>query len=562
MTFQRGTARKIVALAARAQARGHALSSAATIPAWPPRSTRSRRGASTSSCAARATSPSASSCARSSGAGPDERRRALCVRKGATFVRTAGPAGEQSDRRRSRAAQSRGPRSRRLHLHRPADRRRRNLARLHLRLQLLLDHRDARPELPHLVDRACSRRHRRRARARRARHLHRRRQHHAERHRVSSALCRAIVAAGFHDIDYLVQAMTSSIAARGETLAPLMRAAGFRYVFLGIENVLDEDLAFLRARAKNAAARGRPHGRQCDGHGDRDPAPARDVRRRRPDRRQSRATPASRSKPTWRSRARYVDWPYIQHPTPYPGTPMTRDFRERQLIVSDDVDEYDGTTAVVRSEHLDAAGDRVHALAGRALDEAAPPLAGAGAQPAGSSLRHGHEMLGAYVPRPVVALAPGTRSERDVFARIKKNLGVVEREVCLGRRAPIDGSPRSVRVHCGSDRFSPWPLHSSLAQHAGLFISITTSPMTRISRARAACSRRGCRIWAPYLQGHDEVGPRAAVRQSGAESRLRLQPCRGRPRVRRGGAARSRAAPWPTGAGAGARPEHQRGDGA
>ena len=27
----------------------------------------------------------------------------------------------------------------------------------------------------------------------------------------------------------------------------------------------------------------------------------------------------------------YVDWPYIQHPTPYPGTPMTRDFEERGL---------------------------------------------------------------------------------------------------------------------------------------------------------------------------------------------------------------------------------------
>ena len=32
---------------------------------------------------------------------------------------------------------------------------------------------------------------------------------------------------------------------------------------------------------------------------------------------------------------RYVDWPYIQHPTPYPGTPMTKDFRERGLIVND-----------------------------------------------------------------------------------------------------------------------------------------------------------------------------------------------------------------------------------
>ena len=51
---------------------------------------------------------------------------------------------------------------------------------------------------------------------------------------------------------------------------------------------------------------------------------------------------------------RYVDWPYIQHPTPYPGTPMTKDFRDRSLIVNEDVDEYDGTTAVVRSESLSA----------------------------------------------------------------------------------------------------------------------------------------------------------------------------------------------------------------
>jgi hypothetical protein len=51
---------------------------------------------------------------------------------------------------------------------------------------------------------------------------------------------------------------------------------------------------------------------------------------------------------------RYVDWLYIQHPTPYPGTPMTEDFRARQLIVNDNVNEYDGTTAVVRSEQLTA----------------------------------------------------------------------------------------------------------------------------------------------------------------------------------------------------------------
>jgi hypothetical protein len=51
---------------------------------------------------------------------------------------------------------------------------------------------------------------------------------------------------------------------------------------------------------------------------------------------------------------KYVDWPYIQHPTPYPGTPMTREFVERGLITKSCVDEYDGTTAVTRSTDLPA----------------------------------------------------------------------------------------------------------------------------------------------------------------------------------------------------------------
>ena len=167
------------------------------------------------------------------------------------------------------------------------------------------------------------------------------------------ALCGAIIAAGFHDIHYIVQAMTSSIAAHGETLAPLMRKAGFRYVFLGIENVLDEDLQFLRASAKNAQREGgrrtgnatltaieklHAHGLAVVGGiivgnpGD---------------------TRASIEANLEFAR-RHVDWPYIQHPTPYPGTPMTEDFRRRGLIVNDRVEEYDGTTAVVKTAHLEA----------------------------------------------------------------------------------------------------------------------------------------------------------------------------------------------------------------
>src|SRR5215831_16963243 len=66
-----------------------------------------------------------------------------------------------------------------------------------------------------------------------------------------AALCQGIIDSGLHDLDYTVQAMTTALAQHGETLAPLMRQAGFRYVFLGIENILDENLTFLRASAKN-----------------------------------------------------------------------------------------------------------------------------------------------------------------------------------------------------------------------------------------------------------------------------------------------------------------------
>src|SRR2546423_290509 len=74
------------------------------------------------------------------------------------------------------------------------------------------------------------------------------------------ALCHAIVDAELNKIDYIVQAMTSAIANHGETLAPLMRQAGFRYVFLGIENILEGDLKFLRANAKNTL---RDHGKNA-----------------------------------------------------------------------------------------------------------------------------------------------------------------------------------------------------------------------------------------------------------------------------------------------------------
>jgi len=165
------------------------------------------------------------------------------------------------------------------------------------------------------------------------------------------ALCQAIIAEGLDRLDYVLQAMTSTLANHGASLAPLMRRAGFRYVFLGIENVLDEDLAFLRARRKNTKRdRGKNAGNaalDAIGH----------IHRHgmyvvgglivgNPD------DTRSSIEANLEFARRHVDWPYIQHPMPYPRTPMTRDFREQGLIESERVEEYDGTTAVVRTRHL------------------------------------------------------------------------------------------------------------------------------------------------------------------------------------------------------------------
>src|SRR5579863_8771242 len=167
------------------------------------------------------------------------------------------------------------------------------------------------------------------------------------------ALCEAIIAAGLHTLDYFVQAMTSAIANHGETLAPLMRQAGFRYVFLGIENILEGDLKFLRAAAKNTE---RENGHKTGNATLR----AIDYIRRNKmlvvgglivgnpdDTRESVEANLEFAK-------EYVDWPYIQHPTPYPRTPMTKDFVEKGLVINQQLQEYDGTTAVVRTQHLSA----------------------------------------------------------------------------------------------------------------------------------------------------------------------------------------------------------------
>jgi radical SAM superfamily enzyme YgiQ (UPF0313 family) len=211
--------------------------------------------------------------------------------------------------------------------------------------------------------------------------------------------------------------MTSAIATAGLPLAALMRRAGFRYVFLGIENILDDDLAFLRARTKNAK---RENGRRTGNatldaisyiHAQGMYVVGGLIVGNPGDTRES-------IEANLRFARQYVDWPYIQHPTPYPGTPMTRDLAARDLIQHERLQEYDGTTAVVRSEHLDA--EEIEFLRWRA-DRwmKVRHFPAAALHSPGFCLRHGLQMLAHVFRGSSWRSALGLESPRAVFARYR-----------------------------------------------------------------------------------------------------------------------------------------------
>jgi radical SAM superfamily enzyme YgiQ (UPF0313 family) len=238
-------------------------------------------------------------------------------------------------------------------------------------------------------------------------------------------LCRAIVDAGLNRIEYTVQAMTSSIAEHGEELGPLMRRAGFRYVFLGIENVLEDDLVFLRAKTKNAR---RENGRRA---GNASQAAVDIIHRHgmyvigglivgNPD--DTRASVEANLE----FARRYVDWPYIQHPTPYPRTPMTLDLARKGMILGERLEEWDGTTAVIRTRNL--APEEIEFMRWKAerwmklkhfpAALRRDPL---------FCLRHGHQMIRHTLRGMRWKNWLGLESERAAFARFRQ-LRAAERE--------------------------------------------------------------------------------------------------------------------------------------
>ena len=232
------------------------------------------------------------------------------------------------------------------------------------------------------------------------------------------ALCRAIVDAGLNDIHYIVQAMTSSIANHGDDAraadargrlplrVPRHRERARRGP--GVPARVGEERA-PRGRPAHPATRRCARSSCCTATACTSSAASSSA---------IPATRASRSRPTSRSRDEYVDWPYIQHPTPYPGTPMTKDFRERGLIVNERVEEYDGTTAVVRTEHLSA--DEIEFMRWRAERwMKLRHMPAALRHYPGFVLRHGLKMLAHTFRGSTWRSALGLEDSRAVFARYK-----------------------------------------------------------------------------------------------------------------------------------------------
>ena len=166
------------------------------------------------------------------------------------------------------------------------------------------------------------------------------------------ALCRAIVEAGLSISITLSRAMTLAIADTRRDARAADAAGGLPLRVPRYRERPSDDLVFRKARAKNA----RREGGRTIGNASIEAidasAPSRHVRRGGRYRRQpGRHAGRDRDEPCVRA-ARTVDRPYIEHPTPYRCTPMTRDFRERVDRRGRGARGDDGTTAVVRTTHV------------------------------------------------------------------------------------------------------------------------------------------------------------------------------------------------------------------
>ncbi|HID11207.1 MAG TPA: B12-binding domain-containing radical SAM protein [Candidatus Latescibacteria bacterium] len=156
-------------------------------------------------------------------------------------------------------------------------------------------------------------------------------------------LCDRIVAEGLDDLRYFVQAGVGGIAARRK-LVPKMAKAGFRMVFLGIENISWKNLDFL-SKVKEAAERAEEAISRLKGHGIFVMGGF------------VLGNPDDTEEDFWENfefaqRLR-LDGPLFFIATPYPKTPLRETLMEEGLITNpDDFSMYTTYRANVRTRHL------------------------------------------------------------------------------------------------------------------------------------------------------------------------------------------------------------------
>ena len=119
---------------------------------------------------------------------------------------------------------------------------------------------------------------------------------------------------------------------------------------------------------------------------------------------------------------------------------MTDDFRDRNLIVDEDVAHYDGTTAVVRTEHVPAREvEFMRWRAERWMKLRHMPVACRHSP--GFVLRHGLAMLAHTFAGSTLRSALGFESEHAVFDRFREHRRR-ERELATAVDLPDQGVAR------------------------------------------------------------------------------------------------------------------------
>ncbi|MEM2933598.1 MAG: radical SAM protein [Methanocellales archaeon] len=155
-------------------------------------------------------------------------------------------------------------------------------------------------------------------------------------------LCELIIEAGLDDLHYNTQASARGIAL-DEKLAEKMAEAGFKFVFLGIENVLKRNLEFfnkgnLSDEASKAVKLLRDRGIIVAGGF-------------------IIGNPEDDEQDLWinfeMARQMKIDFPIFFIATPYPKTKLREELLELGLVVNlDDFSTYDGIYANVRTKYL------------------------------------------------------------------------------------------------------------------------------------------------------------------------------------------------------------------